>query len=90
MNVDKILNDLEKKHPGENEYLQAVREVLESIARHKKRNLMTSFGVAWAIFIFMILFGTGQGLNEGVLRLFGHFAKNSIWLVGGRSSKVPS
>ena len=31
MNVDKILNDLEKKHPGENEYLQAVREVLETI-----------------------------------------------------------
>ena len=25
------MNDLEKKHPGENEYLQAVREVLESI-----------------------------------------------------------
>jgi len=31
MNVEKILNDLEKKHPGETEYLQAVREVLESI-----------------------------------------------------------
>jgi glutamate dehydrogenase (NADP+) len=31
MNVEKILNDLEKKHPGEVEYLQAVREVLESI-----------------------------------------------------------
>jgi glutamate dehydrogenase (NADP+) len=31
MNVDKILNNLEKKHPGEVEYLQAVREVLESI-----------------------------------------------------------
>lgn len=31
MNVDKILNSLEKKHPGEVEYLQAVREVLESI-----------------------------------------------------------
>lgn len=31
MNVDKIMNDLEKKHPGEVEYLQAVREVLESI-----------------------------------------------------------
>jgi glutamate dehydrogenase (NADP+) len=31
MNVDKILNELEKKHPGEVEYLQAVREVLESI-----------------------------------------------------------
>jgi glutamate dehydrogenase (NADP+) len=31
MNVDKFMNDLEKKHPGEMEYLQAVREVLESI-----------------------------------------------------------
>ncbi|MGB4293995.1 MAG: NADP-specific glutamate dehydrogenase [Bacteroidales bacterium] len=31
MNVDKIMSDLTKKHPGEVEYLQAVREVLESI-----------------------------------------------------------
>jgi glutamate dehydrogenase (NADP+) len=31
MNVDKTMNNLEKKHPGEVEYLQAVREVLESI-----------------------------------------------------------
>ncbi|MDP4266965.1 MAG: NADP-specific glutamate dehydrogenase [Bacteroidota bacterium] len=31
MNVDKIMNDLEKKNPGEVEFLQAVREVLESI-----------------------------------------------------------
>ena len=31
MNVDKIMNNLEKKHPGEVEYLQAVKEVLESI-----------------------------------------------------------
>jgi len=31
MNIDKFMNDLEKKQPGEMEYLQAVREVLESI-----------------------------------------------------------
>lgn len=31
MNVDKIMNELEKKNPGEVEFLQAVREVLESI-----------------------------------------------------------
>jgi glutamate dehydrogenase (NADP+) len=31
MNLEKIMSDLEKKHPGEAEYLQAVREVLESI-----------------------------------------------------------
>jgi glutamate dehydrogenase (NADP+) len=31
MNLEKIMNDLAKKNPGEMEYLQAVREVLESI-----------------------------------------------------------
>lgn len=31
MNLNNVMNDLEKKHPGEVEYLQAVREVLESI-----------------------------------------------------------
>ncbi len=31
MNVNEIMLDLERKHPGESEYLQAVREVLESI-----------------------------------------------------------
>ncbi len=31
MNVDKIMMDLERKNPGEVEYLQAVREVLETI-----------------------------------------------------------
>ena len=31
MNVNNLMADLERKHPGESEYLQAVREVLESI-----------------------------------------------------------
>ena len=31
MNVEKIMQNLEQKHPGESEYLQAVREVLESV-----------------------------------------------------------
>ena len=28
MNVEKILSDLEAKHPGEKEYLQAVKDVI--------------------------------------------------------------
>ncbi len=31
MNLEQIMNNLEAKHPGESEYLQAVREVLESL-----------------------------------------------------------
>jgi glutamate dehydrogenase (NADP+) len=38
MDVAKILNDLEKRNPGEQEYLQAVREVLESIVEVYNQN----------------------------------------------------
>jgi len=38
MDLQKIMNGLEKKHPGEQEYLQAVREVLESIEDVVKEN----------------------------------------------------
>ena len=31
MEIEKIMNNLEQKHPGEKEYLQAVKEVLLSI-----------------------------------------------------------
>ena len=31
MNIQKIMSSLEAKHPGESEYLQAVKEVLLSI-----------------------------------------------------------
>ena len=31
MDVEKIIQDLERRHPGEPEYIQAVREVLTSI-----------------------------------------------------------
>ena len=31
MNVNHLMTELERKHPGEKEYLQAVREVLASV-----------------------------------------------------------
>ena len=36
MNIQKIMSSLEAKHPGESEYLQAVKEVLLSILNLKK------------------------------------------------------
>ena len=38
MNVDQLMNELERKHPGENEYLQAVREVLVSVEEVYNQN----------------------------------------------------
>ena len=38
MDLERIMHNLEKKHPGESEYLQAVREVLESIVEVVNEN----------------------------------------------------
>lgn len=38
MDVNQVIQDLERKNPGEVEYLQAVREVLDSIAEVYNRN----------------------------------------------------
>lgn len=38
MDVKKIMTDLEKKHPGEKEFLQAVHEVLESVEEIYNQN----------------------------------------------------
>jgi glutamate dehydrogenase (NADP+) len=38
MNLEKIMTDLEKKNPGQNEFLQAVREVLETIEEFVNAN----------------------------------------------------
>ena len=38
MNVDNLMNELERKHPGEKEYLQAVREVLISVEEVYNQN----------------------------------------------------
>lgn len=38
MDVDKFIQELERKHPGEAEYLQAVKEVLESIEEVYNQN----------------------------------------------------
>ena len=47
MNVQKFLNDLEKRHPGEKEYLQAVREVLESIEETYQANPQFESAGCW-------------------------------------------
>ena len=46
MDVNNIMNALEAKHPGEKEYLQAVREVLLSVEDTVIR-LHLSLSVRW-------------------------------------------
>ncbi len=63
------------------------QEIFDSINRHRLRTLLTAFGVAWGIFMLVILLGAGQGLQNGIAYNFEGDALNSLWINTGRSTK---
>lgn len=65
-----------------------LEETYGSLRQHKTRSILTGFGVAWGIFILIVLVGAGEGLQKGVISLFGSYSQNSIWLTAGKTSVV--
>lgn len=62
-------------------------EIWTSVRRNKLRTFLTGFSVAWGILMLVILLGSGNGLQNGVLANFDDYATNSIDLGGGWTSK---
>lgn len=62
-------------------------EIFESIKRHKLRTFLTGFGVAWGIFMLVILLGSGQGLYQGVSSNFAGYAQNLVTVFPGVTSQ---
>jgi putative ABC transport system permease protein len=62
------------------------QEIYNTMRAHKLRTFLTAFGVAWGIFMLVLLLGAGKGLENGVLKIFGSMAKNTMWIWGGRTT----
>ncbi len=56
------------------------QEIFASISRHKLRTALTAFGVFWGIFMLMLLLGAGNGLQNGVMGMFGGISKNAAFV----------
>ena len=62
------------------------REIFETIGKNKLRTFLSGFTVALGIFIFIILFGLGNGLKNTFQEFFLDDASNAIFIYQGRTS----
>ncbi|PID88626.1 MAG: hypothetical protein CSB03_00405, partial [Bacteroidia bacterium] len=67
---------------------EALAEILETLSKNKLRTALTGFAVAWGIFIFVVLLGMGNGVENAMNANFGNDAKNKISVWGGTTSEV--
>ena len=55
------------------------REIWQTIARNKVRSILTGFGVAWGIFMFVVMMGLSAGLENGINNAISGVPKNAIF-----------
>jgi putative ABC transport system permease protein len=63
------------------------QEIKSALAANKLRTGLTAFGVFWGIFLLVLLLGSGQGLENGVLAGFEGSATNSFFVWTQRTGK---
>ncbi len=62
-------------------------EIYYSLAKNPLRTFLTALGVFWGIFMLVIMIGSGQGLQNGIIRNFAGVAPNSLFLWSQATSK---
>lgn len=67
---------------------EALAEILDTLSKNKLRTALTGFAVAWGIFIFVVLLGMGNGVENAMNQSFGNEAKNKISISGGTTSEI--
>ena len=62
------------------------KEIFETIQKNKLRTFLSGFTVAIGIFIFVVLYGFGNGLTNTFTKFFGDDATNVFFIFPGRTS----
>lgn len=62
------------------------QEVFDSMSKNKLRTVITMVGVWWGILLLIGLLGAARGMENSFNRIFGNFATNSVFIIGGTTS----
>jgi putative ABC transport system permease protein len=63
------------------------QEIFQTISKNKMRTFLSGFTVALGIFIFVVLYGLGNGLKNSFKKFFVDDANNVIFIYPGKTSK---
>ena len=61
-------------------------EMWQTIARNKKRSVMTAFGVFWGVFMLVVLLSFGIGLGDLFSSNLGNMSSNSAFIFSSRTT----
>ncbi len=64
------------------------REIFQAISNNKLRTILTGFTIAFAIFLFTLLFGIGNGLKNTFAEEFAGDANNAVYIRSGKTAKA--
>jgi putative ABC transport system permease protein len=63
-----------------------LRDTLATLWAHKRRTMLTMFGIAWGIISITVMVGAGEGLGKGIQKNQETFGKDVMIVFAGRTS----
>jgi putative ABC transport system permease protein len=63
-----------------------LRDTLATLWSHKRRTLLTMFGIAWGIISITLMVAAGEGLGRGIQKQQENFGKDVMIVFSGRTS----
>ena len=63
-----------------------LRDTLTTLWAHKRRTLLTMFGIAWGIISITLMVAASEGLGQGIEKQHRNFGKDVMIVFAGRTS----
>ena len=63
-----------------------LRDTIATLLAHKRRTLLTMFGIAWGIISITLMVAAGEGLGRGIQKQQENFGKDVMIVFAGRTS----